>query len=63
MKSAAILFFILSAVLFLGAGKQAVNLKRPGVYPPKQIIKKRTVTLFLGGAICFLIAFLLSSLQ
>ncbi|WP_251554871.1 hypothetical protein [Neobacillus muris] len=62
MISAAILFFILSAILLLGAGKHIVDLSKPGVYPPKQMIKKRTVTLSLGAGLCFLIAILFSNL-
>ncbi|MCM3767367.1 hypothetical protein [Neobacillus niacini] len=60
MKSAAVIFFILCAISFLGAGKYFMDLQRPGVYPPKQVLKKRAGTLAAGGGVCLLIGFLLS---
>jgi hypothetical protein len=63
MKSAAVIFFILSAILFLGAVKFFVDLQRPGVFPPKQVLKKRAGTLAAGGGICLLIGLLFSYFQ
>ncbi len=60
MKSAAVTFFILSAILFLVTIKYLGDLKRPGVYPPKQVIKKRAAVLAGAGGIGLLVAFLLS---
>ncbi|WP_312472423.1 hypothetical protein [Neobacillus sp.] len=60
MKSITVMFFILSATLFLGTCKYIFDLKRPGVYPPKQVLKKRVAALAGGGGICLLIAFILS---
>jgi hypothetical protein len=56
MKIAAIIFFIFSAILLLGAFKYFLELTRPGVYPPKQILKKRAAALSGGGGIFLLIA-------
>lgn len=44
MKTAAMTFFILSAILLIGTLKYLVELKRPGVYPPKQVLKKNSRT-------------------
>ncbi|MEH7072429.1 hypothetical protein [Neobacillus drentensis] len=55
MKIAAIIFFLFSAYLLLGAIKYCLDLTRPGVYPPKQVIKKRAAALFGGGVIFLLI--------
>lgn len=63
MKSAAVIFFILCAILFLGAGKYLLDLQRPGVYPPKQVLKKRAGALAAGGGVCLLIGLLFSFFQ
>ncbi|MBO0961337.1 hypothetical protein J1P26_16655 [Neobacillus sp. MM2021_6] len=60
MKSVAVTLFIVSAILFLGSSKYLFDLKRPGVYPPKQIIKKRAAALAGVGGIFLLVALLLS---
>ncbi|MFP5110851.1 hypothetical protein ACSU64_00495 [Bacillaceae bacterium C204] len=60
MKIAAIIFFIFSAILFLGAIKYFLGLTRPGVYPPKQLLKKRAAALFGCGGVFLLIAVLIT---
>ncbi|MDR4945855.1 hypothetical protein [Neobacillus cucumis] len=60
MKTAAMTFFILSAILLIGTLKYLVELKRPGVYPPKQVLKKRTAGLAGITFIFLLIAFISS---
>ncbi|MEH7503242.1 hypothetical protein V7152_14730 [Neobacillus drentensis] len=60
MKIAAIIFFIFSAFLLLGAIKYFLELTRPGVYPPKQILKKRAAALAGGGGIFLLIAIMIT---
>ncbi|MEH7097514.1 hypothetical protein [Neobacillus vireti] len=60
MKTAAVILFILSAILLLGTFKYLVELKRPGVYPPKQVLKKRAAGLAGFACICLLIALSLS---
>ncbi|MCM3114363.1 hypothetical protein M3610_03515 [Neobacillus sp. MER 74] len=62
MKIAAIIFFIFSAILLLGAIKYLIELTRPGVYPPKQILRKKVAALCGGGGIFLLIAVLISKL-
>jgi hypothetical protein len=63
MKTAAVIFFSLSALLLFGTLKYLVSLKRPGVYPPKQVLKKRAAGLAGFACICLLIALLLSYLH
>ncbi|MFC4797844.1 hypothetical protein ACFPA1_00525 [Neobacillus sp. GCM10023253] len=58
MKSAAIMFFVLSAIFFMGTGKFVIDLTKPGVYPPKQIIKKRAAVCASGGGIFLVLALL-----
>lgn len=60
MKSVIVTFFILSAILFLGTFKFFVDLNKPGVYPPKRVLKKRVAALAGGGGICLVLALLLS---
>jgi hypothetical protein len=56
MKIVITIFFVFSAILFWGTIRYLLELKRPGVYPPKQVIKKRAATLAGGGGICLLVA-------
>ncbi|MGZ4159911.1 MAG: hypothetical protein ACXVNF_03810 [Neobacillus sp.] len=56
MKIVITIFFVFSAILFWGTIRYLLELKRPGVYPPKQVIKKRAATLAVGGGICLLVA-------
>jgi len=60
MKTAALTFLILSVIMLFGTLKYLVELKRPGVYPPKQVIKKRAAGLAGFACICLLFALMLS---
>jgi hypothetical protein len=60
MKIVITIFFVCSAILFFGTIKYLLELKRPGVYPPKQVLKKRAAALAGGGGFCLLIAAMLS---
>ncbi|MED3623039.1 hypothetical protein [Neobacillus thermocopriae] len=60
MKSTALFFYVVSAIFLLGACKYLMDMARPGVFPPKQVIKQRAITLAGGGGICLLIAFIIS---
>ncbi|WP_042356544.1 hypothetical protein [Bacillus rubiinfantis] len=60
MKFLTIFFFILCFFLFAVSGKVLIAVKRPGVYPPKQVLKNRAVVLACGGGICLLIALFFS---
>ncbi|MEH7417765.1 hypothetical protein V7266_21060 [Neobacillus drentensis] len=63
MKTAALAFFILSAILLFTTLKYLVELKRPGVYPPKQVLKKRAAGLAGLASIFLLVAVMLSYLS
>ncbi|KPL61525.1 hypothetical protein [Rossellomorea vietnamensis] len=52
-------FFALSTVLFLSMVYNFISIQRPGMYPPKNILKKRATILGAGGLITFLIGILL----
>jgi hypothetical protein len=60
MKIIVTIFFIFSAILFWGAFKCILDLTRPGVYPPKLMLKKRAAALLAGGGIFLLIAVIFS---
>ncbi|PFA62571.1 hypothetical protein CN378_20315 [Bacillus sp. AFS015802] len=51
-------FFALSGVLFLSMVYNFISIQRPGMYPPKNILKKRATILGSGGLITFLIGIL-----
>ncbi|NYE05579.1 hypothetical protein F4694_002332 [Bacillus niacini] len=61
MKAVTSILFLLSILLFFGAIWNALALKRPGFYPPKQVLKKRAAALAGGGAIFLLLTIILSS--
>jgi hypothetical protein len=61
MKSVISVLFLLSVLLFIGAIGNTLAVKRPGFYPPKQILKKRALALAGGGGIFLVVAMILSS--
>lgn len=62
MKSMTTIFFLLSVFLLFGAVRYLIALRRPGVYPPKQVLKQRAGTLAAAGGISLLIAVILNNL-
>nr|WP_026582383.1 hypothetical protein [Bacillus sp. J33] len=63
MSGAAVGLFALSVVLFLGGINFLLLIKKPGVYPPKYVLKKRAAALAAGGAVLFLLALIVGSFQ
>jgi hypothetical protein len=61
MKAVTSVLFLLSILLFVGAIWNALALKRPGFYPPKQVLKKRAAASVGGGVIVLLVTIILSS--
>jgi hypothetical protein len=61
MKVVTSVLFLLSILLFAGAIWNALGLKRPGFYPPKQVLKKRAAVLAGSGVIILLVSIILSS--
>ncbi|MEH7012760.1 hypothetical protein V7087_18450 [Neobacillus niacini] len=61
MKSVILVLFLLSILLFVGAIWNTLALKRPGFYPPKQVLKKRASALAGGGGIFLVVTIILSS--
>jgi hypothetical protein len=51
-------FFALSAVLFFGMLHYLSASRRPGMYPPKKILKKRAMVLGSSGGAALLLAIL-----
>ncbi|WP_045519867.1 hypothetical protein [Neobacillus niacini] len=60
MKSVISVLFLLSILLFAGAIWNTLALKRPGFYPPKQVLKKRASALAGGGGIILVVTIILS---
>ncbi|MCM3567896.1 hypothetical protein [Neobacillus mesonae] len=60
MKILTGLLFFLCTILFLGSGRYLLALKRPGVYPPKQVLKNRAVVCAGGGGVFLLLALMFS---
>jgi hypothetical protein len=61
MKSVISILFLLSVLLFIGAIWNTLALRRPGFYPPKQVLKKRASSLAGGGGVFLVVAIILSS--
>lgn len=61
MKAVTSVLFLLSILLFAGAIWNSLALKRPGFYPPKQVLKKRAAALAGVGVIILLVSVILSS--
>lgn len=55
--------FLISIVFFAGAIHNLLALKKPGMYPPKSILRKRAGALGGGGAILLLLGILFYSFQ
>jgi hypothetical protein len=51
MKSFAIVLFFISTILFFGTIHYWIAYKKPGVYPPKQVLRNRAFTLFVAGGV------------
>ncbi|WML32137.1 hypothetical protein RCG24_10005 [Neobacillus sp. OS1-32] len=60
MKIVTVIFYIVSAIFLLGSVNYFIALKRPGVYPPKQLLKSRAAVLAGGGGIFLIIALIFS---
>lgn len=60
MKSMATILLLLSVLLLFGAIRYLLAIRRPGVYPPKQVLKQRAGTLAAAGGILLLIAIILT---
>ncbi|WP_394233253.1 hypothetical protein [Niallia oryzisoli] len=54
------LFFSLSILSFLASIYFVTSIKKPGVYPPKYILKRRSATMAAGGLLFFLIGCIIS---
>ncbi|MFD2443105.1 hypothetical protein ACFSO7_03820 [Bacillus sp. CGMCC 1.16607] len=59
MKGIIYSFFGLSIVLFLGMAHYFLASQRPGAYPPKYLLRKRSTTLAIGGVLFLSIGLLL----
>lgn len=52
--------FLISVAFFVGTVYNLLALKKPGIYPPKAILRKRVGTLAGGGAIFLAIGIIFS---
>jgi len=57
------LFFFLSILSFLASIHFLVSIKKPGVYPPKYMLKRRSAAMATGGLIFFLIGCMIRLFQ
>ncbi|WP_214908924.1 hypothetical protein [Bacillus sp. ISL-55] len=55
--------FLISVAFFVGAVHHLLALKKPGMYPPKALLRKRAGTLAGGGAIFLLIGIIFYTFQ
>ncbi|WP_335872023.1 hypothetical protein [Bacillus sp. 2205SS5-2] len=52
-------FFALSIILFFGTFHYILASQKPGMYPPKNLLKRRASVLAGGGCIVFILGLLL----
>ncbi|HAQ06132.1 MAG TPA: hypothetical protein DCR24_00805 [Bacillus bacterium] len=57
------LLFIISSICFFGVVYNLLALKKPGMYPPKQILRKRAGSLAGGGALFLLFGIIFLLIQ
>lgn len=55
--------FLISIVFFAGSIHNLLELKKPGMYPPKALLRKRAGSLAGGGAILLVIGIIFYSFQ
>ncbi len=55
--------FLISAIAFLGALYFFLSAKKPGMYPPRNVLKKRARTMALAGGAAFLLGLFMAALQ
>ncbi len=51
MRSIAIVLFFISSILFFGTIHYWIAYKKPGVYPPKPVLRNKALTLAAAGAV------------
>jgi hypothetical protein len=54
VKFVAVVLFFISALLFFGMIRVFLAYKKPGMYPPKKVLKSRALAL-AGAAVIFLL--------
>lgn len=59
MVTAAIILFIVSTILFMATLYYGLAFLRPGVYPPKQVLKNRALAAGSAGVILLVIGILI----
>jgi hypothetical protein len=59
MKGVIAVIFAFSIIFFFGAFHFLLKYQKPGVYPPKQVLKKKVFVLAAGGGIFLLLGFLI----
>lgn len=60
MRFVAIFLFFISAILFFGTIHFWLAYKKPGVYPPKKVMKSRAITLAGAGGVLLLLGTMIS---
>ncbi|HZG74091.1 MAG TPA: hypothetical protein VEY51_21360 [Chondromyces sp.] len=56
-------FYTLSIILFVGMANSLMGIYKPGIYPPKKVLRKRASVLASGGIFTLLIAILLTVIR
>ncbi len=55
--------FLISLLLMVSGGYFILAIKKPGMYPPKYILKKRAIALILLGGAFFLLGLMIQSFR
>lgn len=63
MSGVATVFFTISVILIVGGVYFLLAIKKPGLYPPKYLLKKRGVALAATGIAFFILGVITKNLQ
>jgi hypothetical protein len=58
-----LVLFIASFIFFVGVIHNLLGLKKPGIYPPKQLLRKRAGSLAVGAVFFLLIGIVFYAAQ
>lgn len=63
MSGIATMFFTIGSLMFVWGAYFILSIKKPGVYPPKYILKRRAASLIMSGTAFLLLSLIIHSFR